>query len=239
MWRAFVGHCRSGRVRDQQAGMARQSGELSGAARCASMIRRRWFLRTLDDLLGSTSVRRRWFGSGRWRPGPGRTDASGMRESVAAALFAPRCASWSAGRCGVITAASTGGAACARTNRPDSFPDRAESSGGAADVLLSRASTDVLLLSASLYAKVPPSQREAQPVLDALLQQPDRWLRLQTLRLAAEPDARPLCPRPPSSKPAKTPMASSAKPPNDYNPVFHVNTARSLHPHVPRGTWAL
>lgn len=168
-------------------------GELSGALRDALDDTPALALRTLDDLLGSTSGPPQVLRLGpleTWLPAG--TDASGVRESVAAALLPA-----------LRKLGLPDGVASSPLLQPAALrvlgqiaqtrsPIAPKAAAVLRDVLLSRASTDVLLLSASLYAKVPPSQREAQPVLDALLQQPDRWLRLQTLRLAAEPDARPL-----------------------------------------------
>ena len=60
------------------------------------------------------------------------------------------------------------------------------------EILASSASPQILLLSASLYAQLPPSQRDAQPLFDRLLGHSERWVRLQTLRLVRDAAARPL-----------------------------------------------
>ena len=60
------------------------------------------------------------------------------------------------------------------------------------EILASSASPQILLLSASLYAQLPPSQRAAQPLFDRLLGHSERWVRLQTLRLVRDAAARPL-----------------------------------------------
>ena len=49
----------------------------------------------------------------------------------------------------------------------------------------------LMLLAASLYAQLPVSLREGQP-LDRLLAHPERWVRLQALKLAGQPSARAL-----------------------------------------------
>ncbi len=71
-------------------------------------------------------------------------------------------------------------------------PSASKATAALREVLGSPSSAQVLLLAASLYAQIPAAQRAPEPVLDALLQQSDRWLRLQILRLASEPSARPL-----------------------------------------------
>lgn len=73
--------------------------------------------------------------------------------------------------------------------------DVAESGRAAAilkDVIELGTGSQVLLLAASLYAQLPTTLRDGQPVFDRLLAHPERWVRLQALRLAAEPNARSL-----------------------------------------------
>ena len=60
------------------------------------------------------------------------------------------------------------------------------------EVLESSASPEQLLLAAFLYAKLPPAQRETEPVFDRLLLHSERWVRLQTLRLASDATVRSL-----------------------------------------------
>ena len=59
------------------------------------------------------------------------------------------------------------------------------------DVIEGGTGSQVLLLAASLYAQLPVSLREGQP-LDRLLAHPERWVRLQALKLAGQPSARAL-----------------------------------------------
>jgi HEAT repeat protein len=75
--------------------------------------------------------------------------------------------------------------------RSDS-PESARATAVLREVLESSSSPQQLLLAASLYAKLPPAQRESQPVFDRLLLHSERWVRLQTLRLASDATVRSL-----------------------------------------------
>jgi tetratricopeptide (TPR) repeat protein len=71
-------------------------------------------------------------------------------------------------------------------------PDSSRAVSLLQEILASSASPQILLLSASLYAQLLPSQRDAQPLFDRLLSHSERWVRLQTLRLVRDAAARPL-----------------------------------------------
>lgn len=167
-------------------------GEVAGALRDALEDTPELVLRTLDDLLVSQAGAAQPIRLGpldAWLPAGATSTA--LRESVTAAIL-PALRKLSLPDGGGSQLLQSAALRVIGQVAQSSDPSAPKAVAVLRDVLASRAGTQVLLLGAALYAQVPPGQRDNQPVLDSLLQQSDRWLRLQTLRLAADPSARPL-----------------------------------------------